>query len=109
MAATKKFKVAYLDVDNTIVEQGSNEVKPEYMLLIQRLRELDYMIILFTARPVHPASQWIRDFVAQGVPFDHIIQKMLSDEFIVIDDCLAGGWDNIHSAVEALELREGVK
>jgi len=47
--------------------------------------------------------------VEQGVPFDHIIQKMLSDEFIVIDDCLAGGWDNIFIALDRLEHGAEVK
>ena len=100
MAATKPFRVAYVDVDNTIVEQGSNDVTPFRMGQLKALKAAGYMIILFTARPVHPQAQWIRDFVQQEVPFDHIMQKMLADSFIVVDDCLDAGFTTMDEAVE---------
>lgn len=107
MPATKPFRVAYVDVDNTIVEQGSNHVAPHRLGQLRALKIAGYMIILFTARPVHPQALWIREFIQQEVPFDHIMQKMLADSFIVIDDCLGGGFTNMEDAVA--HVREEVK
>jgi predicted HAD superfamily phosphohydrolase YqeG len=79
-----------LDVDNTIVPSGSDELFPGVVEKVNTIISEGNEVWLFTCRPEN--TEWICALKSQGLRFRGIIHKPFSQQgYIIIDDKLVEG------------------
>lgn len=79
----------FVDVDNTLVKGGTEELLDGVLEKMVALKREGHRIWLFTCRPDGP---WTLELKNQGVPFDGVMHKPFNPEgYVVIDDMLLEG------------------
>lgn len=89
----------FVDLDGTILRQGTQELLPGALEEMQRLREAGFRIVLTTRRGEEfgkhrvygreATERALRRLAREGLPFDAVLYDCPSPR-IVIDDCPGG-------------------
>lgn len=86
MSEDSKTKIAFVDCDGVLFEEGTDELFPGALDELKRLQSLGFTIVLFTCRPL--THNWIHKVRPVLINGGFYMQKPFADEYIYIDDKL---------------------
>ena len=78
-------RIYFIDLDGVIVKQGTQELLPGALEMLQAIHKLGGQIYYFSCWAFTDADMI---FLESLVPFQGIIRKPLADEYVYIDDKL---------------------